>query len=279
MTTGRSRRRPRGTKRGHPALPLPVVCSRDRMRTPVRRSPMSSLASPRLTTALSADQRDRLMTCGRPVDLPEGTRMFEEADPAQRFWILRTGTVTSDFAVPGTQPAVIDTVNAGELLGWYRVTDMYTWAEGTNQVTQPGNESLIGGAGTVPTARPPADQQPAGQLLAEEARLLPGPGKEAPDPGFTQQAPLPRPLPRRKPVAKTSHDNVHGLARTDVSGPPPWARDGEQTLPTHGTRGAGGRFSRRPRTRASTGPGTSGPGRCSRRSCGRTRHARDGSAA
>ncbi|MFE2561175.1 hypothetical protein ACFXGT_35225 [Streptomyces sp. NPDC059352] len=32
-----------------------------------------SLASLRLTTALSADQRDRLMECGRPVDLPEGT--------------------------------------------------------------------------------------------------------------------------------------------------------------------------------------------------------------
>lgn len=69
---------------------------------------MSSPASPRLTTALSAEPRDRLMSCGRPVDLPEGTRLFEEGDPAQRFRILRTGTVTFDFAVPGTQPAVID---------------------------------------------------------------------------------------------------------------------------------------------------------------------------
>lgn len=65
---------------------------------------MSSLPSPRLATALSADQHDRLMACGRPVDLPEGTRLFEEGDPARRFWILRTGTVTLDFAVPGTQP-------------------------------------------------------------------------------------------------------------------------------------------------------------------------------
>ncbi|WP_314614932.1 Crp/Fnr family transcriptional regulator [Streptomyces stackebrandtii] len=97
---------------------------------------MSSLASPRLTTALSADQRDRLMTCGRPVDHSEGTRMFEEGDPAQRFWILRTGTVTLDFAVPGTQPAVIDTVNAGELLGWSWLFAPYRWHFGAETMTR-----------------------------------------------------------------------------------------------------------------------------------------------
>ncbi|MFE0646595.1 glycogen debranching protein [Streptomyces sp. NPDC058877] len=32
---------------------------------------------------------------------------------------------------------------------WYRVTDTSTWAEGANQVAQPGSEALIGGAGTV----------------------------------------------------------------------------------------------------------------------------------
>ncbi|WP_024756512.1 Crp/Fnr family transcriptional regulator [Streptomyces exfoliatus] len=97
---------------------------------------MSSLPSPRLTTALSADQQERLMACGRPVDLPEGTRLFEEGDPAQRFWILRTGTVTLDFAVPGTQPAVIDTVNAGELLGWSWLFAPYRWHFGAEAMTR-----------------------------------------------------------------------------------------------------------------------------------------------
>ncbi|MEV7179052.1 isoamylase [Kitasatospora sp. NPDC093679] len=32
---------------------------------------------------------------------------------------------------------------------WYRVTDTSTWAEGTDQVAQPGAEAFIGGAGTV----------------------------------------------------------------------------------------------------------------------------------
>ncbi|MEU2431880.1 isoamylase [Streptomyces sp. NPDC007861] len=32
---------------------------------------------------------------------------------------------------------------------WYRVTDTSTWAEGVDQVAQPGSEAFIGGAGTV----------------------------------------------------------------------------------------------------------------------------------
>ncbi|MEU8620501.1 isoamylase [Streptomyces sp. NPDC048623] len=36
---------------------------------------------------------------------------------------------------------------------WYRVTDTATWAEGPNQVASPGSEALIGGTGTVYTAR------------------------------------------------------------------------------------------------------------------------------
>ncbi|MGW6396220.1 Crp/Fnr family transcriptional regulator [Streptomyces sp. NPDC055103] len=97
---------------------------------------MSSLASPRLTTALSADQHDRLMACGGSVDLPEGTRLFEEGDSARRFWILRTGTVTLDVAVPGTPPAVIDTVNAGELLGWSWLFPPYRWHFGAESMTR-----------------------------------------------------------------------------------------------------------------------------------------------
>ncbi|MEU2079850.1 cyclic nucleotide-binding domain-containing protein [Streptomyces sp. NPDC013489] len=97
---------------------------------------MSPLPSPRITSALSAEQLDRLMTCGRPVDLPEGTRLFEEGDPAQRFWILRTGTVTLDVSVPGTRSAVIDTVNAGELLGWSWLYTPYRWHSGAEAMTR-----------------------------------------------------------------------------------------------------------------------------------------------
>ncbi|KOG31873.1 MULTISPECIES: Crp/Fnr family transcriptional regulator [Streptomyces] len=97
---------------------------------------MRSDPSPRLTTALSADQHDRLMACARPVDLPESTRLFEEGDPAQRFWILRTGTVTLDVPVPGRQPAVIDTVNAGELLGWSWLFAPYRRHSGAEAMTR-----------------------------------------------------------------------------------------------------------------------------------------------
>ncbi|MFI8287539.1 cyclic nucleotide-binding domain-containing protein [Streptomyces sp. ms191] len=97
---------------------------------------MSPVASPRLAAALSAEQRDRLMACARPVDLPEGSRLFEEGGPAEHFWVLRTGTVTLDVPVPGERPAVVDTVNAGELLGWSWLFAPYRWHCGAEAMTR-----------------------------------------------------------------------------------------------------------------------------------------------
>ncbi|MFG2867304.1 Crp/Fnr family transcriptional regulator [Streptomyces sp. NPDC048338] len=97
---------------------------------------MSALAAPRLTAALSADHRDRLMNCARPADFPEGTRLFEESGYADRFWIVRTGTVTLDVPVPGRRPAVIDSVDAGELLGWSWLFPPYLWHFGAEAMTR-----------------------------------------------------------------------------------------------------------------------------------------------
>ncbi|MFF7444057.1 Crp/Fnr family transcriptional regulator [Streptomyces sp. NPDC008122] len=142
---------------------------------------MSSLAPPRLAAALSTDQRDRLMKCARPVDFPEGTRLFEEGGPAQHFWILRTGTVTLDVRVPGRRPAVIDTVNAGELLGWSWLFAPYRWHFGAEAMTRvrayefdavtvrmmmdadPGLGSALGHL---------VGQMLAGRLVAARTRLL-----------------------------------------------------------------------------------------------------------
>ncbi|MFD9031027.1 cyclic nucleotide-binding domain-containing protein [Streptomyces sp. NPDC059567] len=97
---------------------------------------MSTRMPPRFTAALSADHRDRLLQHARPVDLPEGTRLFEENGYADRFWIMRTGTVTLDVRVPGKRPAVIDSVSAGELLGWSWLFEPYRWHFGAEAMTR-----------------------------------------------------------------------------------------------------------------------------------------------
>jgi CRP-like cAMP-binding protein len=71
-----------------------------------------------LAAALPADQRDRLMRFAREVSFPIGTRLFEEGRRADRFWIIRTGTVALDLRVPGRRAAVIESLGHNELVGW-----------------------------------------------------------------------------------------------------------------------------------------------------------------
>ncbi|MET8614784.1 cyclic nucleotide-binding domain-containing protein [Streptomyces misionensis] len=90
-----------------------------------------------MTTALAPAQRDRLTSLAREVSFAVGTRLFEEGRHADRFWIVRTGTVALDLRVPGRRPAVIETLGHGELVGWSWHFPPYIWqlgAEATSPV-------------------------------------------------------------------------------------------------------------------------------------------------
>ncbi|WP_318217001.1 cyclic nucleotide-binding domain-containing protein [Streptomyces sp. SCL15-6] len=68
--------------------------------------------------ALTREHRARLLPLAREVSFATDERIFEEGGQADRFWIIHTGTVALDVRVPGRPAAVIETVGAGELLGW-----------------------------------------------------------------------------------------------------------------------------------------------------------------
>jgi CRP-like cAMP-binding protein len=90
-----------------------------------------------LSTALPAQHREQLMATGHEVFFDAGSRLFEEGRHADRFWIIKTGTVALDLHVPGRRPAVIESVGHGELLGWSWHFPPYVWhlgAEATSPV-------------------------------------------------------------------------------------------------------------------------------------------------
>ncbi|MCC0094056.1 cyclic nucleotide-binding domain-containing protein [Streptomyces flavotricini] len=98
---------------------------------------MSTPSPTRIATALSAEYRARLTGMAREVGFPVGTRLFNEGGHADRFWIVRSGTVGLDVHVPGRQAAVIETLGPGELVGWSWLFPPYTWhfgAEATSPV-------------------------------------------------------------------------------------------------------------------------------------------------
>ncbi|WP_031078042.1 Crp/Fnr family transcriptional regulator [Streptomyces sp. NRRL S-118] len=96
---------------------------------------MSTLSPIRMTAALPAEHRERLMGLAREMNFTEGDRLFDEGARADRFWIVRSGTVTLDIQVPGGRAVAIDTLDHGELVGWSWLFPPYTWQLGAEAMT------------------------------------------------------------------------------------------------------------------------------------------------
>ncbi|UXY25230.1 Crp/Fnr family transcriptional regulator [Streptomyces sp. HUAS TT20] len=88
-----------------------------------------------MTTALPAEHRERLMRLAHEVTFDAGTRVFEEGRRADRFWIVRTGTVALDLHVPGRRPAVIESLGRDELVGWSWHFPPYVWHLGAEAMS------------------------------------------------------------------------------------------------------------------------------------------------
>ncbi|MGW1162371.1 Crp/Fnr family transcriptional regulator [Streptomyces sp. NPDC002513] len=88
-----------------------------------------------MSGALPTEHRERLMQIARQVSFPEGTRLFEEGRHADRFWIVRTGTVALDLHVPGRRAPIIESLGHGELVGWSWHFTPHVWQLGAEAMT------------------------------------------------------------------------------------------------------------------------------------------------
>ncbi|MET9295678.1 cyclic nucleotide-binding domain-containing protein [Streptomyces sp. NPDC003077] len=80
--------------------------------------------------SLPDHHHDRLMTLAHEVSFPVGARIVEEHRTADRFWIIRTGSVSLDLRVPGRRAAPIETLGPGDLLGWSWMFPPRSWHMG-----------------------------------------------------------------------------------------------------------------------------------------------------
>lgn len=88
-----------------------------------------------MMSALPVEQRGRLMRIARDVSFPEGFRLFEEGGRADRFWIVRTGTVSLDMRVPGRNAPVVEPLGHDQLVGWSWMFPPYEWQLGAEATT------------------------------------------------------------------------------------------------------------------------------------------------
>ncbi|MFD3482997.1 MULTISPECIES: cyclic nucleotide-binding domain-containing protein [unclassified Streptomyces] len=83
-----------------------------------------------LLNALPGQGREHLMEFSRPVSFAAGTRIFEDRDPADRFWVIRTGAVNLDLHRRARNTGTLEMLGHGDLLGWSWLVPPYTWRLG-----------------------------------------------------------------------------------------------------------------------------------------------------
>lgn len=67
---------------------------------------------------LTDEQKELVAGCASLMVFQEGAFIYREGQPAQHFYLIRHGRVALEVHVPGRAPLIVDTLRAGEPLGW-----------------------------------------------------------------------------------------------------------------------------------------------------------------
>lgn len=76
---------------------------------------------------LDDEQLALIAGCGRNVTFMEGYRLFREGDRADDFFLVRHGIVALETYVPNRGALTVDTVGAGEIVGWSWLLPPHRW--------------------------------------------------------------------------------------------------------------------------------------------------------
>jgi CRP/FNR family transcriptional regulator, cyclic AMP receptor protein len=80
-----------------------------------------------LFDGLSLRHLQAIAACGRLERFPGGAAILGEGRPADRFFVLREGTVALETASPGRGRLVIQTLGRGDALGWSWLFPPHRW--------------------------------------------------------------------------------------------------------------------------------------------------------
>ena len=76
---------------------------------------------------LSAEHLQTLAQNAMLVSWPKGEVIFREGDPANRFFLIRQGTVALESSKPDRAPTLIQEIGGGSVLGWSWLFPPYYW--------------------------------------------------------------------------------------------------------------------------------------------------------
>ena len=85
------------------------------------------LAAQPLLRDLSAPLMDKLVACAMKASFAAGETIFREGDPANRFYLVLSGRVELSSSNAEGREAVVQTIGAGDVLGWSWLFPPYYW--------------------------------------------------------------------------------------------------------------------------------------------------------
>ena len=65
--------------------------------------------------------------CARNVSFAPGEYLFRTGQPADQFFVIRRGRVALEVHSPASGTMVVDTADAGDVVGWSWLVPPYTW--------------------------------------------------------------------------------------------------------------------------------------------------------
>ena len=97
-----------------------------------------------LFKGLEAEQIHLMAGCAKNVVYPPQTFLFREGQNADEFYLIREGGLSLEVASPKFGGIVIQTVHAGEILGWSWLFPPYRWHFDARTLEQVRATSLNG---------------------------------------------------------------------------------------------------------------------------------------
>ena len=103
-----------------------AACEKKAAQEPVT-SLARAIAQHPFSKGMSPEQTDILTDCAMFSQFQPGQLIFEEGDPANRFYLILSGKVALESHVKDQGTLLIQTIGAGDVLGWSWLFPPYYW--------------------------------------------------------------------------------------------------------------------------------------------------------
>jgi CRP/FNR family transcriptional regulator, cyclic AMP receptor protein len=134
---------------------------------------VADLAGHAFLRGMPAEQVALLGRLAAPISVPAGHRLFEEGGCAENCWLLTAGQVALDLPMPGRANLIVETLGAGDVIGFSWLSPPHQWQFGAETLEPTTAFELDGPAvQALCDAHPELGYQLATRMLAAAVRRL-----------------------------------------------------------------------------------------------------------